>query len=309
LAVDSQSGESARAPGPSGTGWREETVSFNSNGAELQGIITIPDSRSETSKSEGPGVLVLHGWGSYRSGPHRMLVEACRELAGAGLVALRFDFSGRGDSTGDYWDTDLDVMIADAGAAAEVLCARTGSVHLAALGLCSGANVALGAAARDSRFRAVCALSALPFQKQRRKAQGATRARSTLRELLLKAFRAETYRRLFRGEIALGRIAGRLLRGEGGKSARAGESKRNLKESRRDIQSELAGYQGRLLFVYGAADAEGLSGWRGVLGPFLEQHGVKHRQTEIPGADHDYHGLSAKQRAISAAVEFLIDLS
>ncbi len=303
MPINSQSGGSARSPGPSGTGWREDVVSFNSDGTKLQGIITFPDS---SLQSEQPGVLVLHGWGSYRSGPHRMLVEACRELARAGLVALRFDFSGRGDSAGDYWNTDLDVMIADAGAAAEILCGRTGSACLAALGLCSGSNVALGAAARDPRFRAVCALSALPFQKQRGAAQGATRTGGALRELLLKAFRAETYLRLFRGEIALGRIARRLLLGEGGKSARAGRSHRNLKESRRDIQSELAGYKGRLLFVYGAADAEGLSGWREVLGPFLKQSGVEHRQMEIPGADHDYHGMGVKARAIAEVVEFLV---
>jgi dienelactone hydrolase len=239
-----------------------------------------------------------------------MLVELCRDLAAGGLAALRFDFSGRGDSGGDYWDTDLDVMIADAVAAADWLAKRTGLKELAAVGLCSGSNVALGAATHEDRFASVCALSALPFQKQRGKAQAATRTRSTLRELLLKALRPETYRRLFRGEIAVGRILRRLVLGEGGKSARAGGGKRgraprNLKDSRRDIQSELAGYGGRLLFVYGAADAEGLSGWREVLEPFLRENGVEHRQMEIAGADHDYHGLGVKRKAIAAAVEFL----
>ncbi len=296
--------------GPSGKLWREQAVSFESGPRQLVGIVTSPLSGETGSR---PGAVVLHGWGSYRSGPHRMLVETCRQLASRGMTALRFDFTGRGDSPGDYWDTDLDTMISDVGAAGDFLCSLTGKQELMALGLCSGANVALGAATNDQRFRAVCSLSALPFQKQRGTAQGARRARSALLELCLKALRLDTYRRLLRGEIAIGRIARRLLLGEGGESARAGKSEqqgeaRNLKDSRRDIQSELGSYAGALLFIYGSADAEGLSGWRSVLEPFLKKSGRQYRQLEIPGADHDYHGLGVKERAVREAVEFLAEI-
>ena len=81
--------------------------------------------------------------------------------------------------------------------------------------------------------------------------------------------------------------------------------RRNLKDSKRDIQAELAAFSGRALFVHGAADAEGLSGWREVLGPFLAANRVDHLQVEVPGADHDYHSLSAKRRVIGAAADFL----
>jgi len=297
--------ESEAQPGPSGAGWREELARFESGGRRLVGVLCLPDPGPGTAN---PAVLVVHGWGSYRSGPHRMLVELCRTLARRGLAVLRFDLSGRGDSAGAYWKTDLDTMIADAVAAAGFLAGRVGTEKLAAVGLCSGANVALGAATVEPRLGAVCALSTLPFQKQRRESQRAARAKATLRELVLTAFRPATWRRLLRGEVALGRILRRLFLGEGGRSARvrkADGGQRNLKDSERDIQAELAGYRGRLLFVYGAADAEGLSGWRGVLEPFLTRSGVDHRQVEVPGANHDYHGLAAKRRAIDAAVEFL----
>jgi len=301
----------ASAPeGPSGRLWTEQVVGFSSGARRLVGIVSAPSSGERGSR---PGVVVLHGWGSYRSGPHRMLVEICRRLASRGMTAMRFDFSGRGDSSGDYWDTDLDTMISDARAAGDFLCSHIGQEALAALGLCSGSNVALGAATRDRRFRAVCSLSALPFQKQRGKAQGATRARGTLRELFLKALRPDTYRRLLRGEVAAGRILRRLLLGEGGRSARAGMpdgkgEARNLKDSRRDIQSELAEFPGELLFIYGSADAEGLSGWRNVLEPFMRENRRNYRQLEIPGADHDYHGLAVKERAAREAVEFLAEV-
>lgn len=290
-----------------GPGWREEVAAFDSGGRRLVGVLSRPDPERDAA---GPPAVVLHGWGSYRSGPHRCLVELARELASRGLSALRFDFSGRGDSAGDYWKVDLDAMVADAIAAADFLTEKTGADEVSAAGLCSGANVALGAATLDARFGRVAALSALPFQKQRRRAEGAKRAGSTLRELLHKGLRLDTYRRLFRGEVSVGRILRRLALGEGGRSARAADAarpgeRRNLKDSKRDIQAELAVFSGRLFFAYGAADAEGLSGWRGVLGPFLAAHRIDHLQMEVPGADHDFHSLGAKRQVIEAAADFL----
>jgi dienelactone hydrolase len=292
--------------GPSGPGWREEIARFQGgSGHQLVGILTLP---TTDHRQPATAVVVIHGWGTCRSGPHRMLVELCRSLAAAGFPALRFDLAGRGDSGGDFWSVDLDAMIADARAAGDFLAKATGARALAAAGLCSGANVALGAAAGDGRFRAAAALSALPFQKQRGAAQAAARTRGTLGRLLARAASPDAWRRLMRGEIAVGGILRRLLRGEGGRSAQAqadGGARRNLKDSRRDIQAELAGCRGRLLFVHGGADAEGLSGWRGVFAPFLAAAKVEHRHLAIAGADHDYHALAAKRQVLEAVVGFL----
>jgi alpha/beta superfamily hydrolase len=310
-------GSSNEVAGPAGDGWREEIAQFKgASGNDLVGILTFPVPRTRT-----PAVVVLHGWGTYRSGPHRMLVELCRELARAGCPALRFDLAGRGDSAGDFWSVGLDEMIADARSAGDYLARATGAQRLAAAGLCSGANVALGAACGDGRFAAVAALSALPFQKQRGAGQAAARTGGTLRDLSAKAFSLETWRRFWRGEVAVGRILRRLLGGEGGKSAKAPSGDmdrkpadrsvspeaqtRNLKDSARDIQAELAGCKARLLFIHGGADAEGLSGWAKVFEPFLKAAKAEHRHLAIAGADHDYHDLAAKRQAIEATVAFL----
>ncbi|HOX08814.1 MAG TPA: alpha/beta hydrolase, partial [Planctomycetota bacterium] len=278
-------------------------------------------------------VVVLHGWGTCRSGPHRMLVELCRELARAGMPALRFDLSGRGDSGGDFWAVGLDDMIADARAAGGWLSKAAGTENLALAGLCSGANVALGAACGEARFTAVAALSALPFQKQRGAGQAVARTGTAARELGAKALSFDTWRRLFRGEVAVGRILRRLLGGEGGKSAKVlrpqdGDCRlqaqpgtagsrypasspppqtRNLKDSARDIQAELAGCKARLLFIHGGADAEGQSGWTQVFEPFLMSSGADYRHETIAGADHDYHDWTAKRQAIGSVVAFLGD--
>jgi hypothetical protein len=182
--------------------------------------------------------------------------------------------------------------------------------------------VALGAATLDARIGAVCALSALPFQRQRGTGQAAARAGGALRELLRRAVRIETWRRARRGEIAFGGILRRLFRGEGGRSAKipssadaartAGSaadagtpSPHNLKDSRRDIQAELAGFHGRLFFVHGGLDAEGLSGWSGVFAPFFRTRGTDCRHSVIPDTDHDYHSLEAKLAVIAEVCRFL----
>lgn len=293
----------AAPPGPAGPGWREELAEFpGGEGRRLAGVLARPEPPASAPR---PAVLVVHGWGTHRCGPHRMLVELCRELAARGLAALRFDLSGRGDSPGEFWSVGLDEMIADALAAGRWLLDATGAPALAAAGLCSGANVALAAAAADERVAAVAALSALPFQKQRGAAQGAARSRAALGELVRRALRPETWRRLLSGEASPRRVLARLLGGEGGKSARAGAAGRNLKDSKREVHEELGAYRGRLLFVFGELDAEGLSGWEKVFAPHLAARGVARRRLVVPDSDHDFHGLEAKRQAIAAVAEFL----
>ncbi len=314
MAVNASAPGSDAHNGPVGDGWREEIVSISGGRQQLAGILTLSEkSLGKDRAGQRLPVLLLHGWGSYRGGPHRMLVEMARFLGGRGHDVLRFDMSGRGNSGGDYWQTDLDCMIADGLAAAVFLKEKTGQGAIAGVGLCSGANVALGCATLDKSFAAVAALSALPFQRQRAAAQNKTRTRRILWELLLKVLRLDTYRRLFRGEIAIGKILRRLREGEGGRAARvvsgvegnSGVDQRNLKDSARDIQAQLADFEGQLLFLYGESDIEGLNGWRSVLEPFFSSRQLSFRQIIISGVDHDYHHLGAKQLAMEATADFL----
>ncbi len=144
---------------------RERAVSFPSGEETLRGVLTLP-------RSPGlRGVVILHGWGTCRSGPHDMLVKLARELATLGLPALRFDFRGRGESSGNVQDTDLDMMIDAAARAAEFLREETGVCDVAAVGLCSGGNVALAAAALKQKHDADTA------KESRASLQGCPKAR------------------------------------------------------------------------------------------------------------------------------------
>ena len=144
----------------------ERPVSFLSAGETIQGTL------HDAGESEC-GLILLSGWGGTRYGPQRILVEAARAAAASGRTSLRFDFRGRGDSTGDPATVTLDGMIEDTSAAANWLAENCGTKKLAFLGLCAGANVAIGAASlMPERTDQLIAWSILPFMEHKAKAHG-----------------------------------------------------------------------------------------------------------------------------------------
>jgi len=200
-------------------------------------------------------VALIHGWAGYRIGPHRMLLRAARRLNEAGFHTLRFDLRGRGDSEGDGPAVGLDEMIADTVAAVEFLKSATGANRLILAGLCSGANVAIGAATLRHDVRELALWSVLPFQPEARAGQRARRARRYLKQYLLKAFQWRSWKRLLCGESSL-RGAARAMTGEAA-PMRGG---RNLKDSGRNLLEAFGAWRGRALFITGALDPEGMAG-------------------------------------------------
>ena len=85
-----------------------EPIMMRGAAGRLSALFDLPDGDLRG------GVVIVHGWGGCRVGPHRILVEAARSLSAMGLATLRFDLSGRGQSEGDPLATDLDAMIDDA---------------------------------------------------------------------------------------------------------------------------------------------------------------------------------------------------
>jgi len=294
----------------------ERPAGFRSDGIRLAGIICEPTAERKQDRA----ALILPGWSRNRSGPHNLLTELARELAAAGLPSLRFDFRGRGDSAGDPASTDLDGMIADALAAAGFLRNELGVEKIATVGLCSGGNVALGAATLDEKIDCVLALSTLPFQSSKPSSSRAARLLSRLGALTGKLFRAETYRKIFRGEVDYRRILRNLFGGEGrggieGKGGPAPEqgplavegqgasawgreadgTLRNLKDSRCDVMADFAAYRGRVVFVYGGADAEGRAAQKHYA-KFTEAHAIPAEFVEIPGANHNFYSREWKRQ-------------
>jgi dienelactone hydrolase len=272
----------------------ERPFAFASDGRTLRGMLGAPQA--------GPpplGVVLIHGWSGTRIGPHRMLVDMARRLVAAGMATLRFDLRGRGDSEGDAAKSDLDGMIEDTLYAAAYLERETGAERVALLGICSGANVALGAASVRPDIHALALWSALPFQPDRRAAQRRRRWWHYLKQYAQKALNWRTWARLARGEVNV-KMAGRVVAGEASKPP--GED--NPKDSARDIMKDLSSYPGRMLFVTGTLDPDGMAG-REVFRSFCRAHACDARFELIEGANHSYYDAAHAERVMGLTLRWL----
>lgn len=93
-------------------------------------------------------MLLCNPFGEEASRAHRTLRVLATQLERAGYAALRFDYSGTGDSLGESEAGTVDAWVADIGEAAERLRAQSGAARLAVIGLRFGATLAALAAAR-----------------------------------------------------------------------------------------------------------------------------------------------------------------
>jgi dienelactone hydrolase len=95
------------------------------------------------------GVVLCNPIGDDDIRAHRTLRHLAERLASAGFPALRFDFHGTGDSSGDERDPDrVRVWLDDIDRAVAELRARSGAAEVGLVGLRMGATIAALAAAR-----------------------------------------------------------------------------------------------------------------------------------------------------------------
>jgi len=269
---------------------------------EIPLIIPAGDDRLAADLHNGgpEGVLLLAGWGGTRYGPQRILLQAAAALAERGLTTLRFDFSGRGDSTGDATALSLDGMVADTVTAATWLHDEHGVTRMHLVGLCSGGNVALGAASQIPWIGDLVCWSLLPFMEHKAHAarQGTPRG-ALLKDYLCKALRPETWLKLLRGEVNIKGAMKTLAKDKEGD-----EDEKRRKTSARDILADLAGFTCNLHLIFGSADPEA-AGSRAFFEAWREKHGIPGATRIIPGAPHNFYTVRWTAEVIAQTVEWL----
>lgn len=88
---------------------KETKVSiFNENNEKLVGIKTIPLIEEE----KYPTVILVHGFGVTKE-ESGMFDNLAKNLSKEGILVFRFDFSGCGESGGDYSETSLSKLKSD----------------------------------------------------------------------------------------------------------------------------------------------------------------------------------------------------
>jgi exosortase A-associated hydrolase 1 len=132
----------------------EVFVVFDAGTDACIGVVSRP-AANDASNAVRLGVMIVVGGPQYRVGSHRQFALLARDLAAAGIPALRFDYRGMGDSQGEARtfedvDEDLGAAIAAFKRAAQV-------DRIVLWGLCDGASAALIYAARDASVGGVVA--------------------------------------------------------------------------------------------------------------------------------------------------------
>lgn len=129
----------------------EKQVSFrNQSGEKLTGTLHIPD------MATGCGVVFGHCFTCTRH--TGVLREICSRLAEENFMALRFDFSGNGQSEGRFADSTYSKQISEMKTAADFI-ADKGADWVGLSGHSLGASIAVLTASQTGRIKAVCALS------------------------------------------------------------------------------------------------------------------------------------------------------
>ena len=126
----------------------------NNRGQKLSGIVE--------GEGASSGVICCHGMLSVKDGPkHAQIVSGVAEK---GMMGLRFDFAGRGESEGEIYDLTYSNQIEDLAAAIGWM-RDQGVTRIGVFGSSMGGAVALLTAAQEQTVEAVATVAAVAYPK------------------------------------------------------------------------------------------------------------------------------------------------
>ena len=130
----------------------DKPVTFNVGGHDLYGVMSVPDNEFHTA------VIIVVGGPQFRVGSHRQFVLLARYLAGHGILALRYDYTGMGYSEGvpkKFYEVDEDII-----AAVDYVSDYSANIKkIFVWGLCDAAAAIAFVAYRDKRINGIIILN------------------------------------------------------------------------------------------------------------------------------------------------------
>ena len=221
----------------------EQAIVFACEGEALVGIL------SGAGLAASRGVLIVVGGPQYRAGSHRQFTLLARHLARSGVPALRFDYRGMGDASGE--PRSFENVHADIGCAIDLMFARVpGLKEVVLWGLCDAASAVLFYAHRDARVKGLVLLN--PWVRTE---QGL--ARVHLRHYYLRRLlQASLWRKLARRELRLREALAGLRQSLGRALAKRGPSALPGREASLPDRMEdaLRRFGGKVLLVLSGDD-------------------------------------------------------
>lgn len=130
----------------------EHKVFFkNTLGQTLAGVLSLPD-------GEGPFNAVINCHGFTATKDMHYHPQLSEELAKSGIITLRFDFTGNGESEGEFSEGDFEQQVRDISSAIDFL--KTQKVLRIGLAAHSmGGAVGIVSAATDKRIKSLALIS------------------------------------------------------------------------------------------------------------------------------------------------------
>jgi pimeloyl-ACP methyl ester carboxylesterase len=286
----------------------ERPVFFRAAGEDLFGIITEP-----TVKPKDVALVLLAGGAVPAPNRNRLSVKVARRVAALGYHALRLDYHGVGESSGEVGSYRLDRPFVDDVLAAVRCVNEYGVRDVVLVGTCFGARTALACADRIPALRGIGLLAppTRDFEMGTPKIE-ATPASHYLRRafstrVLRGFFDARRRRWYFRVARTKMRAALRLspaLPGPGRGAARAASPHFS------EPLAKLAARGTPVLLAYGTEDD--------VYGPFrdarrelaatLEAPGSRIQERTIPGRIHGLSRLAVQDAVATLIEEWLVGL-
>lgn len=126
------------------------------------GVVHRPNADRKERKTR-PGVILYHGFTGTKVEPHRLFVKMAERLSDMGIVALRFDFRGSGDSEGNFEDMTFGGEVSDALRSCEYMLEHESvdPERLGVIGLSLGGAVAACVTGRYAKLRSTALWSAV----------------------------------------------------------------------------------------------------------------------------------------------------
>lgn len=284
-----------------------ETAMFLDSGETVFGVLTEP---AAAPGKPLPLVLLLNSGAVHHIGPNRMYVTLARSWAAAGILVLRMDFSGLGDSRSFPGEPDNQVYTKratqDIAAALTTLRERYSVSECHAIGLCSGAYHGFKAAVAGIPFNSVVAINPLTFSWRAGMSLAFPEYRiaADVMRYRKNAFQLESWTKLFKGQVDLLELSQVLVRRIAKVTVNAA---RNLVRRLHiylpnDLGTELwkiSEQRTTLLFVFaqGEPGLDLLRGGGGVVVDRLQHHGTLRIQI-IDSADHTFTPRWARERLV-----------
>lgn len=284
----------------------EEVLRFGRR-RTLVGVVTDPGGL--VGKTPPAGVIFLNAGLLHRVGPNRMFVTAARRLAASGIVSLRFDHSGIGDSAPRHDKLSFEkASVIEAQEAMNFLARTRGCRQFYLVGLCSGSLTAFRAACSDTRIIGLVLLNALlenPDTIDQDIAQRVINRRIARSYWTEKLFKLKSWKRLLTGATRPEKIF-RVTR-ETLASELQGPAKSTPSVDRVIDDLEVLSNRGTaILFVFGE-DTTFLEYFRVTLQRQVAQlSGTRDVTVEIlPDADHTFTRLRHQDTLLSLVEEWI----